>query len=155
MTDLFLTEGADLALHEGDLVLDLGLGSAVLRSLFTDARAAGDELERVGADDPRGWWGSDESDEWGSTLWLLAREKATQETRARAEGAARRALEWLIDDGVAESVEVTASFPERGQLSLEVRVVRGSASRWAHLWERTDPAALESRHLTIAATFEG
>lgn len=155
MTDLLLTEGADLALHQGDLVLDLGLGSAVLRSLFTDARASADELERWGGGDPRGWWGSDEADEWGSTLWLLSREKATQETRARAEGAARAALEWLIDDGVAESVEVTAAYPERGQLSLEVRVVRGRASRWAHLWERSEPAALESRNLTIAATFEG
>jgi phage gp46-like protein len=155
MTDLLLTEGADIALARGDLVLDTGLGSAVLRSVFTDRRATAEELARVGTADPRGWWGEDPSDRWGSGLWLLAREVQTAETLARAREYVRAALRWLIDDGVAQSVEVAASYPASGELRLEVRVIRGRAKRWAHVWRSTTPAVLSADRVTLAVLLEG
>lgn len=154
MTDLLLTEGGDLALDRGDLVIDPGLGSAVLRSLLTDRRATAAELARHGSDDPRGWWGETPGDAYGSGLWLLAREKETQETLARAREYAREALRWLVVDGIAETVEVAATYPERGRLRLVVRVGRGKASRWAQLWARPQPAYLQLERLTLAVHLE-
>jgi len=155
VTDLLLTEGADVALANGDLVLDTGLGSAVLRSLLTDRRATSDELVRAGVTDPRGWWGENDGDRWGSGLWLLAREKQTAETLNRAREYAREALRWLITEGAAETVEVDATYPSSERLALAVRVVRGKSTRWAQLWARPQPAYHSSTPLTLSVVLEG
>lgn len=155
MTDLLLTEGADLALERGDLVLDTGLGSAVLRSLLTDRRATEDELARVGSRDPRGWWGEQPGDPWGSGLWLLARESQTPATLARAREYAEAALAWIVEEGAAESVTVNATYPETATLGLEVRVTRGRATRWPALWASPQPALLQVERLTLAVVLEG
>lgn len=148
MTDLALrlAGGAiDLALGGGTLALEEGLASAVLVSLFSDHRAASGEVP-AGAD-PRGWWGDAllppaPGDRIGSRLWLLAREKSTEETRARAEDYAREALAWLVEDGIAERVEVAASWAEprpAGWLRLVVTVHRPGEvpARYAMLWSGT------------------
>lgn len=155
MTDLLLTEGADIALANGDLVLDTGLGSAVLRSLLTDRRATADELVRAGVTDPRGWWGENEGDAWGSGLWLLAREKQTAETQSRAREYARDALRWLITEGAAEAVEVEVTYPAPERLAVAVRLVRGKSTRWAQLWARPQPAYHASPPLTLSVVLEG
>lgn len=149
MTDLLLTEDGDLALQGGDFVLDTGLGSAVLRSIHTDRRASPEELARVGGGDPRGWWGEDAGDPIGSKLWLLAREKQTPQVLSRAREYVREALAWLVRDGIASAVEVVASFPDREKLRVEIRVSRGTAARWAHLWARPQPAFLDVSGLTL------
>lgn len=154
MTDLLLTEGADIALAGGDLVLDTGLGSAVLRSLFTDRRATEDELVRLGASDPRGWWGETPGDPFGSGLWLLARQKQTAETLTRAREYAREALRWLITEGIASAVEVEAEYAAPERLALAVRVVRGTATRWAQLWARPQPARFSTTPLTLSVVLE-
>lgn len=155
MTDLLIREGADIALAGGDLVLDTGLGSAVVRSLLTDRRATPTELAADGGGDARGWWGDDAGDAWGSGLWLLARGKATQETLTRARELARESLRWLVDDGIAQAVDVDASYPSQGRLALSVRVIRGTATRWASLWTRSEPAYLATERLTLAILLEG
>ncbi len=58
----------------------------------------------------------------GSRLWLLAREKQLPAVMRKAEAYARQALQWLIDDGIAASVSVTASSPQRGWLWLDILV---------------------------------
>lgn len=149
MTDLLLTDDGDLAMQGGDLVLDPGLGSAVLRSIHTDRRASAEELARFGGGDPRGWWAEDDGDPVGSKLWLLAREKQTPQVLSRAREYVREALAWLVRDGIASAVEVVASYPDREQLRVEVRVTRGTAARWAHLWARPQPAYLAVTGLTL------
>jgi phage gp46-like protein len=126
MTSLTLTAGGDLLLRGGDLVLDEGIGTSVLVSLLCDAR-----VDDVPAEAQRGWW----ADAVGSQLWLLEREKATPETAARARDLARRALRWLVTEGIASSVEVTAELRAGGALELDVVVVRAQSPRWDHLWE--------------------
>lgn len=118
----------DLATDGAALATEEGLRTAVLISLFTDARAAdGDQLPDGGAD-RRGWWADTwpevEGDLTGSHLWLLAREKQVPAVLSRAERYARAALQWLIDDGIAAAVEVVASFPRVGVILLEVTVQR-------------------------------
>lgn len=105
--------GADLGLVGGDLVLDDGLRTAAIISIFSDARALDDDVLPDGAD-RRGWWGDcgndDPSDRLGSRLWLLAREKATDRTAIRARDICREALAWMIADGIAAAVEVSCTL---------------------------------------------
>lgn len=123
-------QGCDLVLAGGDLAIDEGLESAVLVSLFTDRRAR--ELPQ-GETDPRGFWAEDTDDRWGSLLWTLARGKLTPENVERARSYAREALAWLVEDGILERVEADVSAGA-SFLALEVRLVRGRATRWPAAW---------------------
>lgn len=119
---------ADLAIELNDLVQDGGLETAVMLSLFTDRRSDdGDELP-PGDTDRRGWWADAEpvveGDRIGSRLWLLDREIATQSVVDRAVTYAREALQWLLDDKVASSLDVSAEIPRRGMIGLVVTIYR-------------------------------
>ena len=124
-----LTHGTP-QLVNGDFSTDAGLQTAVIISLFTDARADDDAELPAGETDPRGWWGDALStvagDITGSKLWLLHREKQEKRVLLRAEQYAREALQWLVDDKVASKVTVTASNPRQGWLYLEPVIYRPS-----------------------------
>lgn len=95
-----------------DLDSDTGLETAVLISLFTDRRAKEDDVLPDSSNlDRRGWWGDlgspeVDGDQIGSRLWLLSREKTLEAVLIRAKEYAQESLAWLMDDGVAESIEV-------------------------------------------------
>ena len=124
---LFLSDASvDLRLPGRDLLADDSLYTAVVISLFTDARAGdSDELPpEYEQNDLRGFWGDALGEESiGSRLWLLAREKDRDSIRARAEQYASEALAWLTRDGLAQSVEVEAGHPTSGACSLSVTVI--------------------------------
>lgn len=107
---------ADFSVLADDLALDEGLETAVIISLFVDERVDPSEIPE--GEDPRGYWGDlfpeEQNDITGSKLWLLDRSKATQDKRLAAKGWAERALKWMVDDGVASSVEVEVEFSEYG-----------------------------------------
>jgi len=151
MTDLLMeaSDGVlDLAIAGGDLALDEGFGTALLVSLFTDALAGPeDELPDLGTD-RRGWWGEavlqGEGDlPWGSRLWLLGRAKLTTQTLGDAEVYAREGLAWLVEGGVAESLEVAAARLDGKTLYLTVRLVRGEAVNRAELWAEVERLDVE------------
>lgn len=123
--------GPDLVLEPGDLAQDQGLQTAVLLSLFCDAR---DEDQPAGVD-KRGWWGDVEGDQWGSRLWTIAREVASSGNALIARQTAEASLQWMVEDGIASQIEVGAEYVAAGFLRLSVRIERGSAPEWAHLWE--------------------
>lgn len=127
--------GGDLVLEDGDLRHDEGLASAVMLSLFTDAREEG--ATALEGADVRGWWAQDDGDPYGSLLWTLAREKTTGEYFARVRQHAAAALGWLVTDGYAERVEIDASLLSPGHVLLSVRLVRGRAKRGAAAWAAT------------------
>lgn len=139
-TYIDLLEGADLSLDPLGLVGDDGLTTAVILSLFSDARADADDPLPDHETDPRGWWGDVEpligGYALGSKLWLLAREKQTAETLTRARSYAETALAWMIGDGVAAMVQVVATAPRRGVLWLAVTIDRPGADmrRWELTW---------------------
>jgi phage gp46-like protein len=123
------TEGAaDVAVESNDLARDDGLRTAVLLSLFTDRRADPGEKLPDGETDRRGWWGDSvptvEGDKIGSRLWLVARERQSTAVLERIESYAAEALQWLLDDKVAERIEVTGSIPRPGMWGLEVAIYR-------------------------------
>lgn len=140
-----VTHGA-LAMSGPDLATDDGLDTAIILSLFCDARAGVEDGLQPG-DDPRGWWADTfadiPGDQTGSKLWLLYREKQTASVRHRAKAYAEDALQWLLDDGVAASVTVTAQFNAPGRLDLNVAIARphgaGNFTRqYQYVWSSPD-----------------
>ena len=137
------TQAGDLAQTSGKLVDDDGLETAVLISLFTDRRA--DEGDGADEGDLRGWWGDGypdvQGDRTGSKLWLCFGRKTTAETRTTAIRYAEDALTWMIEDGVASQVQVTASWLQEGALKigllLGVAIYKPGdvAPRWQKTWE--------------------
>lgn len=148
MPGLCLTFGAhgrfELAISSGergvDLMGDDGFLTAVIVSLFTDRRAAGDdplpELRPGVKSDRRGWWGEqlsqDDSEEpIGSRLWLLWREKDQASAVSRAQVYAEEALSWLTTEAAGrlktEKLKVTASRQGQGYLGILVEAVRATA----------------------------
>lgn len=141
---------ADWAVADGDLERDAGLETAVLISLFTDARARAEDYQpdangfayiRPG-EDPRGWWGESfwpgsngsGGRQIGCRWWLRRRMKVTDETAQIHREDAEEALAWLLEDGVAAAVNVTAEWLEprhRGVLIVTVRIVRPDGARQA------------------------
>lgn len=123
--------GGDLALVDGRLETDDGLRTAMIVSLFTDARAHEDDALPDAGGDPRGWWGNaypaeDGGDafELGSRLWLLEREKLTPRTIERARAYAAEALAWLKDRGVVSALIVRAARMGDQTLAIAVEVER-------------------------------
>ncbi len=158
MTDIALvwnaeTWAADLLLAGGQLVTDDGLRTAVLISLFSDARAPADAELPEGGDDRRGWWGdafppaapgafgsgpkSGGALPLGSLLWLLRRAKITAAVVEQARQAAEAALDWLLRDGVASAVSVAAEA-QGSRLAIGVTLERPQGpgrQRWDFTWD--------------------
>lgn len=140
------SRSADLLLAGPQLATDDGLETAVVLSLFTDRRAALDDLLPDSTADRRGWFGDGfadvDGDRIGSHLWLLAREKQTNEVLQRAREYARDALRWLIDDAVARAVDVQASWLRQGVLLLEIDIRRADAApvrfRFENFWSQSN-----------------
>ena len=133
---------ADWYVVAGDLASARDLETAVILSLFTDRRADADDELPDGGDDRRGWWGDGLADRpLGSRLWLLARAKVTRETRLRAIEYAQEALAWMVDDGVADRVEVDAEWlgVPPSQLAVTVTIHPPAAApavfRFADVWQ--------------------
>ena len=116
---------ADVTEYEADELVQ-----ALLISLFSWRKSNDDD----GVDRPyrQGWWGDcyadDTNDKIGSRLWLLRREKLTNETVARAQAYAEEALQWMIEDALAQDVAVTASR-DGERLNMDVVITRASDQR--------------------------
>lgn len=117
------------------------LPRAVLISLFSWRRANADD--DLPGSNKFGWWGDTypeiDNDRIGSRLWLLGRAKIVPETILRAKEYAEEALKWLVDDGVATSVEVQAERHGLSGVALGVRITRGEKSainiRFVNVWD--------------------
>ena len=139
-----LSVSASTSSRPNSYVEDETLETAIRLSLFTNARAQdGDQLpEGSGAfgEDLGGWWADgfiETGGPLGSRLWTLRRSILTTETRQRARDYALEALGWLISEGVASSVEVDTSRPERGRLALFITITRDgeTPSKYQYVWE--------------------
>lgn len=115
---------------------DAALHSAVLASLFTDARARPedrlpDEASEGAVGDPglpppaernrRGFWAERDI---GSLFWLHGRAKLTEATRLAYEDHARKALAWLIADKIASAIVIQATIEQPESLLLYIRIER-------------------------------
>lgn len=126
-----VSRSCDVAVANGDLVLDATPQTPLLMSLGLDRRAEPDDALPEGVPDTsapahfdlkRGWAGDaldGQGRRTGSRLWLLSREKQDEATRARAEIYADQALAWLAAERGFAPV-ATASWLRRGVLLLVV-----------------------------------
>lgn len=122
--------GADISLANGDIVPDNGLATSVLISLFTDGRATDEKLLPNGEEDKKGWWGGTV----GSLLWLINREKLTQEMATRAREYCIKALLWLKEEEIAEKYSVETLIVKPVGLQIIIKIERGNAKRFSYLW---------------------
>lgn len=104
----------DLLINESnEIEFEDGLETAVAMSLWTNRRVDLSQLSIL-SKDQMGWWGdltSDiQGDQIGSRLWLLEREKVTTEVLRRSEDYSVECLQWMIDDGIARSINVSSSY---------------------------------------------
>ncbi|MDH0640612.1 phage GP46 family protein [Pseudomonas sp. GD03860] len=149
---MIMTEaGGALVLSGFDLARDDGLETSVIISLFTDRRASSEQIPaELPQDDLRGYWGdvsnASPSDQTGSFLWLLAREKQLPQVLSRAQQYCREALAWLIEDLVATRIEVSAEFIAQGWMLILIDIYRptGSPVRYRFNYEWAAQAAKRS-----------
>lgn len=133
----------DWAIAAGGLAVDGGIRTAVMVSLFTDARAPDSFVPTDGTTDRRGWWGDTYSVQpWGSLLWTLNRAKKT-DSRAMLNIAAdmcRASMKWLLDGGYVASVAVQTAWitPQAMGIQVSVSMPNGTPQqpfRFAWAWE--------------------
>ena len=114
---------------------------AVLLSLFTWRRASAEDV--LPGEQRYGWCGDPLSpitdDKFGSRLWLLRRAKILPQTLRNAEGYAREALVWLIEDGVIASMTILSERFGRDGMALSITFYRADgtqilALRFADIW---------------------
>lgn len=144
------TSIADLVLSSGALQTHSGLRSAILISLFSDARADEAAILPEEGGDRAGWWGDDfggdvssgaadrdDRNTLGSRLWLLRRSKDTQQVLRDARQHAQDALGWLIRDGIASAVSVDVEA-QGARLAIAVTLDRPTGparERYDFTWE--------------------
>jgi phage gp46-like protein len=125
----------DIAIIGGDLAADNSLANSVIISLFSDGRApSADDLPTV-EKSLRGVWFDTPADRFGSLLWLIQREKTTQQTCSKAEDYARRGLAWMVAEGITASVAVKAEIVDRSTIKLQVSLSRGTNRKYDQLWQ--------------------
>lgn len=135
-----VTQLYDISLDtDGDILTDDFFDTSLLLSLFGEKRA--DSSEVVEPQLRRGWIGSEGKDfENGSKLWLFDQARVTRTNLNRIQDEARKALQWLVDDGLAVSVDEVTATARNGTVTLEI-VIRRSRSqverRFFDLWENT------------------
>ena len=146
MIDIKLTQdesGAfDLTITDGDFEGVEGFDTALNLSLLTDARAPQD---RVSAPEKRrGWMGDLNSPVdgrlLGSLLWLLKQRRLTQDTLNDAVSFASDALNWFVQDGIAQNVTVTGAIVPRQGIALTIVITTLDGRTDTHyvpLWEVT------------------
>jgi phage gp46-like protein len=144
-----------------DLASDPGIGTAVIISLFTDQRAEDDDvlpddavgpfgISKKGSGDRRGWFGdfltAAAADvlpgqpyptpryRIGSRLWLYRRRKMTDDLPGLIQQDAARALQWLVDDGIATEIQTSAVATDRQTITLSgtITLPDGSAYDFAY-----------------------
>ncbi|MBI9079201.1 MAG: phage GP46 family protein [Pseudodesulfovibrio sp.] len=128
---IFKSSGGDLRLDADRLATASDLETAVVISLFTDQLAEHDEELPFGESDRRGWCldhtlpklPDGTPDRIGSKLWMLKREKLTPETVERYREYVVAALQWLIDEGAATSIEVKAERVGNTMIALSGRII--------------------------------
>lgn len=135
MTDIQTTwdlERGDWSFTKPGLSEDEGLRTAIIISLFTDRRANADDVLPNANGDRRGWFGDNfaaiDGDQIGSRLWLLSREKQLVNVLLKAREYCKEALQWLIADGVAKTVDVLSEVLRDGVLAVYITITKPSGN---------------------------
>lgn len=132
----------DISIENGDFALVDSFDTSLIVSLMTDARA--DQSQVFRSELRRGWWGNQfgvepDSFQIGSLLWLLFQARNTQNTLNSAIDYAQNSLQWLVDDGNADSVSASGDFTPNG-ITLSINIFRGNSivdTKYYDLWQNS------------------
>jgi phage gp46-like protein len=152
------TATGDFVIANGDLAMDDTLDTAVLISLLTDRQADPGDTLPPGNTDPRGWWGDtafvqsqgdNPLDLIGSKLWLRLG-LLTQATLNQMAQDVLQALNWMIEDGVAQSVTCRPVQTGIGSAALPITIARSVGGQTANtsynaVWNATMGVASVAR----------
>jgi phage gp46-like protein len=129
----------DLNFLNGDLEADPSLENAVIISIFTDRRVTDEQLP-IAHTSKRGWWGDMypdvDLDKIGSRLWTINPDKVLTETLRKSEDYCSEALAWMIEDGLADAINVNSEYNLSRHLIINIEIVKpgGLSSRYEILW---------------------
>jgi len=130
----------DLVIENGQLKFDLGLETSVLISFFTDKRASLEQLP-IGHSTRRGWWADliaqPSDDQYGSLAWTFEKTKLNAATAASFSDALQTSLQWMIDDGIADTVVVSSEVIAGEQITLSVEITKPSGDNipFKFIWD--------------------
>ena len=117
----------DLVIENGDLKADNGLETAALITLYSDRIVTQDQLP-PGLDSLRGWWADlvseIQGDRIGSRLWTLERSKTLEATAIELESILEEAFDWMLDDGVAQEINVSTEIVDSEEIKGAVEIAR-------------------------------
>jgi len=118
----------DVAYVGADIVTDSGLETAVYLSLFTDAQ---DPDTGQG-----GYWGDSVDDQpSGSLLWTKARTVISPALPGELERICEDALQWLVDEGIAESIAVQATITGQFSVAIGITIVQNDVvNQFSYNW---------------------
>ena len=131
----------DLVEENGDIASVDGLETAIITSLFTDARTSSGEVPA--AYNRRGFSGNllriDDDYELGSELWLLEQARLDRNTLNRAQDFAYKSLLWMITKGLAENIEVNVVKEGMRGTYIEIKLFKAQnqVARYITLWQST------------------
>ena len=116
----------DISLDDnGDLLTVNSFDTALKMSLFCERRAT--EAEEGVAELRRGWIGNASNDvegfEMGSKIWLLMQARLDQNVLNEVIDYTQQCLQWLIDDKLLKSLEVTGTR-SIDQINLDIKLFR-------------------------------
>lgn len=118
-----------------------GIETAIIATVFTEARA--DVGAVPDSFDRRGWVGNlltlSDDYELGSKLWTYSQAKLTTNTLNSISDLVKKSLNWLIEDGIADTIEVSSSVAgTRGvAISIDLYKNRNSVGRYITVWDNT------------------
>lgn len=138
-------QGCKMIFASNDVVTSQSLLTPVLVSIFTDARAAADDILPDPQDiDRRGSWMDETNidkpnDAIGSRLWLLEREKATDENALRAKMYIEESLKWMLEEGICSllKVETEIQWPSQNTpvLAFSVAIQKPDGTKESYKFE--------------------
>ena len=138
----------DLEIENGDFSSVIGLETTIATDLFSDRRA--DESLVPSPIFRRGFLGdifrASIGRKLGSQLWTLDQGRLTDATLNRAELYAIEALQYLIEDEIAQSIDVQLSRSARGvTIAVTITNFAGNSVQYDFLWRNTDVANISNR----------
>ena len=132
----------DLEISEnGDFQTVAGFDTALLMSIYCERRASASQVPDVSR--RRGWIGNEDGEiegfEIGSLVWLYYQARAISATANGIDSAAREGLQWLLDDGYANRIDVKSDvYADSVLLDVTISIVNKPVeTRNFELWQNT------------------
>lgn len=133
-------DGAEIEIKNGLIMADEGFRTAVYLSLF-----GGNKDDTGEVINNKTWWGNclddvPENEKLVSRfIAFIRREPMTIKNMVLAESKARQDLQWFLDDGIADSVDVEINSTEKNRINMSVKIGKAGeileAGNYSMQWE--------------------